>query len=141
LRCSPPKFVLAALAFIVSAVLALPMLLVRKAEAGAPPQLEALSDAGWARAADDARAATGFLLHGADSDDSTCSTAHSNICAPSHLLDAGAHAAPLPVLSASPSALSRGRLERLLFIAASATEAPWPDPHTIDRQRRYHLRP
>ena len=141
MRCSPKRIALATLAFVVSAVLALPMLLVRKAEAGAPPKLEASSETGWMRAADDREPGRESPVRDADSHETGCSGPLAPSCSSTLLVETGPTGVSVPVLSSAPPALPVQQFDRLAYASAETGEAPWPDPHSIDRQRRYHLRP
>lgn len=126
MRFSPNRIVLATLAFIVGAVLALPMLLSRKAEAGdAPPKLEADVGAGWLSAADPDKAA-----------ERSCDRTEACLLTVVELgQKSPSNSAPTPL------AVLRDRIDRLAYVMAPPPETPWPDPQTIDSQRKYHLRP
>ena len=138
MRFSPTRIVLATLALIIGAVLALPMLLSRKAEAGdAPPKLEADVGAGWLIAAEPDTAAE-RLCDSAQA----CLLTVAEIGQPQFSLIALAQAPPqLPDSAPTPLAVLRTRIDQLAYVLAPPPEAPWPDPQTIDRQRKYHLRP
>lgn len=126
MRFSPTRIVLAALAFIVGAVLALPMLMSRKAEAGdAPPKLEAAAGGGWQLAAELDSSA-----------DRMCDRPTSCVLAVAEL---GPRQWPDTVHA--PLTVLHRPIDLLAYVLMPAPEAPWPDPQTFDRQRKYHLRP
>lgn len=134
MRCSPTRFVLAALALIVGAVLALPMLLSRKAEAGeAPPKLEA--EAGTARALTTEPGQQSWSGDGNDVSGDVPSMG----CSLAVLLDNR-----LPDFELSANSVA-SRLRPPACPGQPASSSPsrshWPDPHEIDRRRKYHLRP
>jgi hypothetical protein len=137
LRGSAKRIVLTALAFVVGVVLALPTLLSRKAEAGAPPRLEALAGTERLPAAAD----QDLARLPADDPENLCRGASAGAGSPSRQVATTDPGTPLPTLSVSHTVAPRGRPEPVVYLAAAPVSAPWPDPHSIDRQRRYHLRP
>lgn len=139
MRLWPTRIVLAALALIVGAVLALPMLLSRKAEAGdSLPKLEADAGTGWLVAASHDTEAP----HTAEMNDLSCGDAPEIAASLPLVLVAGSdRSSPEAEAGTRPPTATHSPLERRAEVLPSRPAASWPDPHTLDRQRKYHLRP
>lgn len=138
MRPAPTRFVLAVLTFIVGTVLALPMLLARKADAhDAPLVLESGGvPALTAEAVVATEVAAGDAECGLPEDAPSTGTPSGPV-----RLGTGEPGSSWLVASSDHGAFSRGRLERAIYFVDERPAAGWPAPPSIDKQRKYHLRP
>lgn len=140
MRFLPTRIVLAALAFIVGAVLALPMLLARKAEAARDlPQLEAEAGIPQLGTTEHGLLEFGAPIDAGPSEREPLDPA--GLCA--NLLQRAANeTGEKPIDLAGPKALGPTPRRALVRLVAGVPSAPeWPAHQTFDRQRKYHLRP